>query len=75
MINREYQHIAFAFFMALLMSCIMSFVISVLNVGFVSNIINIWLEAWSFAFFVAFPTVLLVSPTVRKLVLLVIKNE
>ena len=53
----------------------MSFVISVLNVGFVSNIINIWLEAWSFAFFVAFPTVLLVSPTVRKLVLLVIKNE
>lgn len=73
MINEKYQHFVFAFFMALLMSCIMSLVISVFNVGFVENILSIWIKAWGFAFIVAMPAVLLVSPVVRKLVQLVIK--
>ncbi|MBE9564676.1 MAG: DUF2798 domain-containing protein [Proteobacteria bacterium] len=75
MINSKYHHFAFAFFMALFMSCIMSFIISVFNVGFVSDIVAIWLRAWGFAFCVGLPVVLLVSPTVRRLVSLVIKNE
>ena len=75
MINERYEHLVLAFFMALLMSCIMSLVISVFNVGFVSDIVNIWLKAWSFAFCVGLPVVLLVSPTVRRLVDLAIKNE
>ncbi len=61
--------------MALLMSCIMSFVISVFNVGFVANIVNIWLKAWSFAFIVAFPTIFIISPVVQKLVSLVLQEE
>lgn len=75
MIDRKHQHLVFAFFMALLMSCLMSFVISVFNVGFDENILTIWLKAWSFAFAVAFPSVMLVSPIVRKLVNLVLTNE
>lgn len=71
-IDRKNQHIVFAFLMALLMSCLMSLVISVFNVGFVNNIITIWLKAWSFTFVIAFPAVMLVSPVVRKLVSLVI---
>ncbi|HCS65171.1 MAG TPA: DUF2798 domain-containing protein [Cellvibrio sp.] len=58
--------------MALLMSCIMSFIISVFNVGLVDNIVLIWLKAWLFAFIVAFPTILLITPTVRKLVAVVV---
>jgi len=61
--------------MALLMSCLMSFVISVFNVGFDKNIVTIWLNAWGFAFVFAFPSVVFVSPIVRKLVNLVVKNE
>lgn len=75
MINRKYQRIVFAFFMALLMSCIMSFVITVFNIGFVKNVVTIWLKAWGFAFVVAFPTVLTVAPVVQKLVILVLKKE
>jgi hypothetical protein len=75
MISRKYHRIVFSFFMALLMSCIMSFVISVFNVGLVSNIITIWLKAWSFAFIVAFPTIMMVSPIVHKLVALVLHEE
>ena len=54
----------------------MSLVISIFNVGFVENILNIWIKAWSFSFLVAFPVVLLVSPTVKKLVnLVIVKNH
>ena len=75
MISRKHHKIVFSFFMALLMSCIMSFVISVFNVGMVANIITLWLQAWSFAFIVAFPTIMLISPLVHKLVSLVLHEE
>lgn len=68
MIPKKYAPIVFAFFMALLMSCFMSLVISIFNVGWVHNIVSIWLKAWAFAFCVAFPTVVIVSPVVKKLV-------
>jgi len=54
--------------MALLMSGIMSFVISVFNVDIVSNIINFWLQAWGFAFTVAFTTTVIIFPVVHKLI-------
>ncbi|MFT5759881.1 MAG: hypothetical protein ACI9LM_004665 [Alteromonadaceae bacterium] len=75
MISRKHHKIVFSFFMALLMSGIMSFVISVFNVGLVTNIITLWLQAWSFAFVVAFPTIIMVSPLVHKLVSLVLHEE
>lgn len=61
--------------MALLMSCVMSLVITVFNVGFVDQIMNIWLKAWGMAFVVAFPVVVLISPVVKKLVSIIIDNE
>jgi len=73
MIARRYQPIVFAFFMALLMSCLMSFVISVANLGFVNNILFIWLRAWAFAFTIAFPAIILVAPVVRRLVDIVLE--
>ena len=75
MISRKYHKIVFSFFMGLLMSGIMSFVVTSFNVGFVTNIISLWLKAWSFAFIVAFPTIMVVSPIVHKLVSLVMEEE
>jgi hypothetical protein len=75
MIDRKYQNIVFGFFMALLMSCFMSLVISIFNIGFVDNILYIWLRAWAFAFTVAFPTVIVVTPAVRKLVTITLKSK
>jgi hypothetical protein len=75
MISRKHHKTVFSFFMALLMSGIMSFVISVFNVGMVPNIITLWLKAWSFAFTIAFPTIMIVSPLVHKLVSLVLHEE
>ncbi|TWX47195.1 DUF2798 domain-containing protein [Colwellia hornerae] len=75
MISPKHHKVVFSFFMALLMSCIMSFVISVFNVGLVTNIVSIWLQAWSFAFIIAFPTIVIISPMVHKLVSLVLHEE
>ena len=57
------------------MSCIMSFVITLFNVGLVSYIVHLWLKAWLFGFIVAFPTITVVAPIVHKLVSLVLKEE
>lgn len=75
MINRKYQHIVFAFFMASLMSCLMSFIISIFNMGFVDHIFTLWLKAWAFSFCVAFPSVIVVAPIVRRLVNMTLKQE
>jgi hypothetical protein len=73
-IDKKYQHFVHAFFIALLMSCFMSLVISLFNLGLVNDFLTIWLKSWGFAFIVGFPTLVLVSPVVRKLVNLVMKN-
>jgi hypothetical protein len=74
MINPKHQKLVFAFFMALMMSCLMSFVITVFNIGLHNGVIHLWLKAWCFAFFVAFPAITLVSPIANKLTLYVTKQ-
>jgi hypothetical protein len=75
LIQQKYTSQVFSFFMALLMSGIMSFVISVFNMGLIDGIFFIWLKAWLLAFVIAFPTIVLVTPLVRKLVSLVINSH
>ncbi len=74
MISAKYQKLVFAFFMALIMSCVMSFIISVFNVGLVANIVAIWLKAWGFAFVVAFPTITVVAPVAQRLTSWIIQS-
>jgi hypothetical protein len=54
--------------MALFMSGIMSFVLTIFNVGMVANILILWLQAWGLAFIVALPTITVLAPFVDKLV-------
>ncbi len=61
--------------MALLMSCTMSLVMSILNVGLIEGIVPIWLKGWSFSLIVAFSTVVVVPSSVRQLVDLIIENS
>ena len=74
MIDKKHQYYVHAFFMVLIMSCLMSLVIGLFNVGLVNGFAYIWLKSWGFAFIVGFPAFILVSPFVRKLVNLVIDN-
>lgn len=58
---------AFAGFMALAMSCLMSALITFINVG-AAAFPNPWLKNWLVAFVIAFPTVLLLAPLGQKLI-------
>ena len=62
----------FSFFMALFMSGIMSFVLTVFNVGMVANMLTLWLQAWGLAFVVALPTSAVLAPFVDKLVSIIL---
>ena len=73
MINKKYEFVLFAFLMALFMSGFMSLIVTFINVGFIDGIFKMWIEAYWKAFLVAFPTIFLVVPRVRKIVSFLIK--
>ena len=58
---------AFAGFMALSMSCVMSALITYINVGSVAFPMP-WLKNWMVAFVIAFPAILLLAPFGQKLI-------
>lgn len=74
MIKKRYEFILFAFLMALFMAGFMSFVVTIINVGFIDGVLSMWFEAYWKAFLVAFPTIMIVVPQVRKIVNLLIEK-
>lgn len=68
MIPKKHEMILFAFLMSLFMSGFMSLIITYINLGFVDSFIIIWLEAYWKAFLIAFPTIIIVVPLVKKAV-------
>lgn len=50
------------------MSFFMSFIITLINLGLVDGFVFKWLGAFWKAFLIAFPTIFIVVPTVRRLV-------
>ncbi len=67
--------ILLAFFTSLFMSCLMSMVITFINIGPSPDFVQRWLRAFVLAFSVAFPAILLVLPLARKLVALLVDTN
>ena len=68
MINKKYEFVLFAFLMAAFMAGFMSFIVTLINIGFVDGILWFWLEAYWKAFLIAFPTIFIVVPKVKYIV-------
>lgn|GEM_PF-802349 len=66
-IKKKYEHVLFTFFMALGMSCFISFVMMLINFGFSSLLLAKWLTAWPIAFALAFPSAYFLPRGIRKL--------
>ena len=75
MIAKKHEMILFAFLMSLFMSFFMSFVITLINIGYIDGFYVFWMSAFWKAFLVAFPTIRIVVPQVRKLVSLLIQKS
>ena len=54
---------------------LVSFAITLSNLGVVDGLLMIWLRAWFFAWLVAFPSVTLMAPLVNMLVALVVEKD
>ncbi|MDQ1185150.1 hypothetical protein QE408_002293 [Agrobacterium larrymoorei] len=61
-----------AILMPMVLSVLMTFVVSLIAtvraIGFTEDFMIRWLPAWGLSWFVAFPTLLLVLPLVRRIV-------
>jgi hypothetical protein len=57
--------------MALLLSVVMTMVVSAVStlrgVGLTDAFLRVWLSAWGLSWLIAFPTLLLILPLVRRL--------
>ncbi|MCM1988713.1 DUF2798 domain-containing protein [Oceanirhabdus seepicola] len=67
-INRKYEGILFAFLMAAGMSCLISLVMTLINVGISSALFGIWIKAWGIGFIVSLPVSIFYPPVIRKVI-------
>jgi len=67
-IDKKYEGILIATLMALSMATVMSFAMTLVNVGFNSHTLSAFARGWSIAIVVALPTGLILTPNIRKLV-------
>ncbi|MES2477824.1 MAG: DUF2798 domain-containing protein [Bacteroidota bacterium] len=60
------QRIVFALIMSTITTCIISFTLVSLNVGFNERFLAIWARSWAIAFLIATLSILFVGPIVQK---------
>jgi hypothetical protein len=62
------EKLAFAMLMGIVTTCIISFTLIAINVGFSSRFLTIWLRSWGLAYMVAIPAILILGPKIQLLV-------
>ncbi|MFC5451274.1 DUF2798 domain-containing protein [Paenibacillus aestuarii] len=65
-IKKKYELIVFTFFMALGMSCIISFITTLVKTGFHADFFGKWPVAWGMSFVIAFPVAYFLPRGIRK---------
>lgn len=68
MIPARFAPVLVSLILSGLMSCIVTLVATLKNMGFQAEAISAWLGAWSLGWPIAFSVVLVASPFVRRLV-------
>lgn len=62
------QKVAFALIMGIITTCIISFTLVAVNIGFGPSFIKIWLRSWLIAYLIVIPSLLLIAPRIQRLV-------
>ncbi|HOZ88291.1 MAG TPA: DUF2798 domain-containing protein [Bacteroidia bacterium] len=62
------EKLAFAMLMGIVTTCIISFTLIAINVGFSARFLTIWLRSWGLAYMVAIPAILVIGPKIQLLV-------
>ena len=64
----RYAAIVSPLVLSLLMTFIVSFISTLKSLGFHPSLPSIWMSAWGLSWLVAFPTLIMVLPAVRRIV-------
>lgn len=68
----RYAGVVMPFFLSVLMTFVVSGISTVKALGLTAEFLQTWPTSWALSWIVAFPTLLLVLPLVRRLVTLVV---
>lgn len=69
----KYYFLVMPFILSILMTCIVSFISTAKVRGMGGDFFYVWTSAWFFSWIVAYPTLLLVLPIVKKMALFVVE--
>ena len=69
----KYNFVAMPFVLSIMMSFIISGVSTLRALGLAEGFFTKWMGAWGISWLIAFPTVMLVLPLVRKIVALFVE--
>ena len=71
----RYASVVLPFFLSLIMTCVVSLISTLRGVGVGVGFFPLWLGSWGLSWLVAFPTLLLVLPLVRKATAAVVRQD
>ncbi len=71
----RYSGIVMPLILSIFMTCLISMVSTLRGIGPVPGFWGIWLGAWGISWLIAFPTLLIVLPIVRRLTGLMVRND
>lgn len=69
----RYTATVLPFFLSIIMTFVVSMVSTLRSLGLEEFSINVWMSAWIISWLIAFPTLLLVLPVVRKITALLVE--
>jgi len=69
------RKIAFAMIMGVITTCIISFSLIAINVGFTEKFLLLWLKSWFLSYAIVIPAILVIAPKIEKLVASLFKEE
>lgn len=69
------QKLAFALIMGIVTTCIISFTLVSVNVGYTEQFTFIWFRSWALAYLVVIPAILVIGPRVQRIVDVLFKEQ
>jgi hypothetical protein len=66
LLHTRYAAVVMPFFLSVIMTCVVSLVSTLRGVGLAPGFLPLWLGSWALSWLIAFPTLLVVLPLVRK---------
>lgn len=69
----RYASVVMPLLLSIFMTCIVSIISTYNSLGAAPHFVRIWLDAWIISWVIAFPTLLLVLPVVRKATAVIVR--